>query len=445
VYKNFYQKYFEKELKSNEKGEILIHCPFHKDKHPSLGINLNNGIFHCFGCNVKGNARDWKELYVEKIMTIEVAEEFHKRLLKAKNILKYLEKKRGINLITIKKFMLGWDAERITIPIFDQNKNLANIRKYSSTSKQKMISFAEGSGEARLYPIQNLSQKNYVLLCEGEMDCLLANQKKLNAITVTSGAGVWREKWNELFKNKKVYICFDNDETGRVGAKNIAKQLFDYTEFVKIIKLPITEPKGADITNYFVDYGYSIQEFISLIKNTSVFKLEEEKKEINNEMIYVHLSEASKKEFYNQKIKIKAVIAGKDLAPYIVPKKIKFECNSDSSRCSQCGCSSGNKTIILKNEDNSLLQLIDTYIDNIKGYFRKKAKILSNCYNVKMQIEDTFNIEQIFLIPELDFSAEEQEYVLRKAFYVGHGLKTNQNYTFEAITTPEPKTHYATQ
>ena len=31
-------------------------CPFHNDTKPSLKINLEKKIFHCFGCEAKGNS-----------------------------------------------------------------------------------------------------------------------------------------------------------------------------------------------------------------------------------------------------------------------------------------------------------------------------------------------------------------------------------------------------
>ncbi len=35
-------------------------CPFHPDqKTPSLGVNLQKGFWHCFGCNRSGNALTW--------------------------------------------------------------------------------------------------------------------------------------------------------------------------------------------------------------------------------------------------------------------------------------------------------------------------------------------------------------------------------------------------
>jgi hypothetical protein len=37
-------------------------CPFHADANPSLGLDDANGVFHCFGCNAKGNLVDFVKL-----------------------------------------------------------------------------------------------------------------------------------------------------------------------------------------------------------------------------------------------------------------------------------------------------------------------------------------------------------------------------------------------
>ena len=31
-------------------------CPFHEEDTPSFYANLNTGVYHCFGCDTKGNA-----------------------------------------------------------------------------------------------------------------------------------------------------------------------------------------------------------------------------------------------------------------------------------------------------------------------------------------------------------------------------------------------------
>ena len=35
-------------------NQIMARCPFHEDNNPSLSINLERGMFHCFGCGVRG-------------------------------------------------------------------------------------------------------------------------------------------------------------------------------------------------------------------------------------------------------------------------------------------------------------------------------------------------------------------------------------------------------
>jgi len=46
--------------KQTKKGtELRLSCPFHEDSTPSLSVNVDRGIFYCFGCRVKGDVIDW--------------------------------------------------------------------------------------------------------------------------------------------------------------------------------------------------------------------------------------------------------------------------------------------------------------------------------------------------------------------------------------------------
>jgi len=47
-------------LAGERKGsEILLRCPFHEEAKPSCRVNTERGIFHCFGCDAKGNVLDF--------------------------------------------------------------------------------------------------------------------------------------------------------------------------------------------------------------------------------------------------------------------------------------------------------------------------------------------------------------------------------------------------
>ena len=37
-------------------------CPFHEEKTPSFTVDDKEGVFHCFGCSLGGNLRDFVDL-----------------------------------------------------------------------------------------------------------------------------------------------------------------------------------------------------------------------------------------------------------------------------------------------------------------------------------------------------------------------------------------------
>lgn len=50
LYSNYIKDY---EIRENE---LICSCPFHDDRTPSFNANLDNGLYHCFGCGASGNA-----------------------------------------------------------------------------------------------------------------------------------------------------------------------------------------------------------------------------------------------------------------------------------------------------------------------------------------------------------------------------------------------------
>lgn len=43
-------------------GRWMARCPFHEDHGPSLSIDGEQGLFHCFGCGAGGDVIRWVEL-----------------------------------------------------------------------------------------------------------------------------------------------------------------------------------------------------------------------------------------------------------------------------------------------------------------------------------------------------------------------------------------------
>jgi len=43
-------------------GEVRALCPFHEERKPSLSVNLEKKVFHCFGCETKGNILEFVQM-----------------------------------------------------------------------------------------------------------------------------------------------------------------------------------------------------------------------------------------------------------------------------------------------------------------------------------------------------------------------------------------------
>jgi DNA primase len=44
---------------TRHQGQVTILCPFHDDRLPSLSVNLDRKLFHCFACQAKGDVLDF--------------------------------------------------------------------------------------------------------------------------------------------------------------------------------------------------------------------------------------------------------------------------------------------------------------------------------------------------------------------------------------------------
>lgn len=435
-------------------------CSIHADKEkPSLSININNGLYKCFVASCRafagGNYRSYYKLAtgneLEDTQVIDEAEvtKYHEALLKNNATLKWLYDLRGLNDETIKRFRLGWDGERVTIPIFNSSRQCVNIRRHSPNkgAKNKVVSYKPGFGSIRIHPISAL-EATKIIICEGELDAIIACQLGFNACTVTGGAGSWKTDLTPLFAGKEVVLLYDIDPAGRNGAHIIATKLVPVARSIKDVLLPITKPANADVTDYIVTYGNGAGELEALIEACPFYKAGEPAKFRDDRApIEVTLNEISKPELIGRKVNFKGLVAGRDLQPYAAPRDITFTCRQGLKICSLCSIGNNNGTLKYKVDPSNLeiLRLIDVTEEQQRVFLRKAAGIYPNCPRFEMSVETYHSVEDITLTPEINFSADANtDYVLRQAFHVGHGIKPNNTYNFEGIPVPNPKNQYVT-
>lgn len=460
----FYKERIPELPQPNDKGEAVVRCIFHSDANPSLSINIESGKWKCFTPTCAGHAGGgWKkfdQLLKGEIPNagdlkpppIDVAaiEGFHQVLLRSPTPLATLHEKRGMVDETIARHKLGWDGDRILIPIHGPDGSILNVRKYAyGAQKDKMIAWGPRYNRARLYPIETLKSE-WILLCEGELDALVAEQHGYPAMSVTSGADTWLEEFNEQLKGKRVFLCYDVDKAGKSGSRQIARKLLKHAASVHLVTLPLSGSKEEkDVTDYFVHLKHSNADFDALLEQAEEVKENVKATEAPAaEAEPIHLSLIGEDRLVNKRIETTVLVAGKDLAPFQVPKRVSFACPAVGSEkaCERCSIARGDGTFELEipNWSSDLLQMVNVPIEKLNAQLSRAAGVPFMCPKWTFEVKEYENIESIKAIPEIDFTSEQSKYVIRSLGYIGHGIETNRTYRIKAVVMPDPKTQYAT-
>lgn len=442
--------------------EFITLCPFHEDDSPSLALNIEKQKFFCHACDAKGDAikflagalgRTRASVYKliighdkKKSIHLDSVVDWNRSLKKSGLWLKKIGEK-GISNETIEKYLLGFDGERITIPVFAPTGDIINVRRYLPNAKKHKMLSMEAHGDAVLYPSAALDN-NVVCVVEGEVKALLLNQLGFHAVSPTGGANTWKEYWNERFKDKIVYVIFDIDKAGKKAALKVARAVFPHAKQVNIVDLPIDPgeiPKG-DITDYVVSLQHTAEDVARLMSQTQPWQPPKiEDAEDSDEVIKLHLSETSRGKFSGKMIETKVIVSAKDTAPYLVPKTFEVACEKDQDFCAVCGVfNSDDSEIEIKPTNPAILEMINVPKLKIRQALMSAAKIPNPCKKCAFKIKGKRNVEEVRVIPELEVETLETQQVVRKAYYVGHGIETNANYKLTAKVAAEPSTQYAT-
>ena len=166
---------------------------------------------------------------------------------------------RGLTNQTIGEFFLGWDGKRYTIPatyrlqLFGMKQRntpeyLDSMRTARESAEMALRAahpeWTDKQIEAELPPVppkytQTVGSRvgifnadmlwgdaENVIICEGEIDCMLLHQAGFVAVSSTGGAGSWKPEWAQFFTHiRSVHILYDNDKAGLDGARKIQRSL----------------------------------------------------------------------------------------------------------------------------------------------------------------------------------------------------------------------------
>ena len=236
-----------------------IRCPFHHEETPSLHV-FEDDRWHCFGCGKHGDVIDFVGYFlfglsydpanhfidvVDKLGALDIKPlPRPERLTKPKPTKPRLDisidqimywhdsmpkqrreywYNRGLADRTIDEFWLGWDGKRYTIPAMYRYIPFGVKRRQSEVADGIDVKYTSITGSTvGIFNSDILLEAHEVIICEGEIDCMLLHQMGYRAVTSTGGAGSWNAEWSRFFTHvRKVSVMFDNDKAGIEGAVKV--------------------------------------------------------------------------------------------------------------------------------------------------------------------------------------------------------------------------------
>ena len=186
--------------------------------------------------------------------------------------------KRGITENVLSRFNISTGphhilGECIHIPIMDNDGDVL-FRKYrrspfSDTGDKYLY---DAGSRAQLYGWHEARIHPRILVCEGELDALVAWSNNIPAVSSTGGCMTFTDEWVKLLDNKEVIICYDNDDAGARGSV----RTLGLIPHAKIVQIP-ERSNIKDITDYCMAGGDIHELLDTAVAYTSLEQVREDR------------------------------------------------------------------------------------------------------------------------------------------------------------------------
>lgn len=275
----------------NMDGNTQVCCPFphytsdgqpYYETNPSAGIDYSKGLFHCFTCQkghnevsftaeFLGTTQQKAQEFIRTLQTSIPLEEWDYAVENFKNSenMQLLLDKLGVSNEVAEQLNLGYKGNGMSIPVTLFGR-IFDIVTYRPGQTPKYVR-KPGSMSGLIIPFDEWvnCSKTKTIVCAGEKDMLIARSKGFNAITFTGGETNTPSLFLNMFEGKEVYIVYDNDDAGRVGAAKLAAALFKHAKSVHNVDISqICVDKGEDLWDFFMKYHKTKEDLVRLMQKT---------------------------------------------------------------------------------------------------------------------------------------------------------------------------------
>lgn len=366
-------------------GWISAHNPYKKDNNASGGINIGSGgqrgylvLFNQSTNNLSESISFWdlardfhpklagldfKQIiksYAEKTgVDLKLESKIPPPTLKdvkkyqdsiTKEVRAYINNHRGLIDTSIEKYQLGWRVkdERIAYPVFNQNKELINIRfhAWKKSKGPKVFSWGSGYGSASLWGVDRLvetKEGDIICVTTGEFDSMLIEQETgLVSVSPTNGDQAFEAKWVEFFYGKHVVFICDCDLPCREAiAKKFIPAFRPRIQNGKILSLKIIwlfdDPNNKnlkDFTDYITKAGGSGESLLKKIKETEPETFPELNTKLPDPIKLTSFKEIDDPKYVGKRVCLPLYIHGENSEAYHAPTKLMVgHCSEKKKGC----------------------------------------------------------------------------------------------------------------
>lgn len=246
-------------LKENGKAAAMALCPFHDDHNPSLSVNLENGLYHCFTCDAGGDVFD----FYQNLKSVD----FKTALAEIGRMAGADDSPANGKVVAIYGYkdasgQVLYTKERIAPA--QQGRSKSFVFKYNGNT------LGRGCNPVP-YNLPEVIKSKYVIFVEGEGKVEALRQWGLVATCLDSGANSpWHDSYLPYFEGKeKVVILPDNDKPGREYAQKIANILHGKVGECKVVEL-LGLGESEDIIDW-IKQGGTKDSLLEIIKETPIW------------------------------------------------------------------------------------------------------------------------------------------------------------------------------
>ena len=447
------------------KRETAVCCPFphhtesgieYHETNPSAHINLDKGLFHCKVCDVGLSEISFISKVLgtsyeaaSKIAKLFTTKEDRYTWNKDYNISEEIKNKcisLGISENIIDELELKTEmGDEISFPVFMYGK-LVDVRSYRPQDRANKIKSRVGATSGLIIPFDIWTKtptNKWTIICAGEKDMAVTRSHGFNAITLTGGEKAL-PKMTIPFKDRKVAICYDNDEAGIAGARALASELIKYVKEVRVVTNfhEVCKEHGEDLTDFFTKYNKTKEDLMKYVLATPAYTIEEAKEEIQKRRPLISLLEASKPQYINRVVQSNIQVVATYETAMPVPTTIyakKLNSNGDA-KYNQMNVGEERTWELSENNCQDILKLIDNNFteDQIRDNIRSILGISKYERDVRIEkpTKDTVyqcNVTDLFEATAKDIATIEfTAYVLKKR------LESGKKYLITYKLVPHP-------